>query len=437
MTWTVALMASRLLGAAAAAWRQLHRFRTPARPEAPAIWTPPRWATTHAVRHDAMPAAEGAVAPRQGKRGKKAAPPPSVSTSAPWVTALPLGPGAETAQPSLPRIRRPSLASRIKKLLDLTPQDIDARLLAAGYQGQPEARRVASVIAYRHVRRLRRMWIDGVPASELPPRDNLLLVGPTGSGKTHLVELVFREVLHVPTIVVDITQFSETGYSGSDLTEIPGRLFEAAGGDPFWCRCGAICLDEFDKLRGDNSSGKDVSGYGVQRSLLTLLTANSAQASGHGPSGRYMRTVSLESVTFFACGAFSGLEQAHAARRGVGFGAGHGAPTNEPLDLGQQTAVLERYGFLPELIGRFTRTVTLSPLGTAELRGIAERLRDAYARDLAADGLGLAFGPTELDAVVQRALQRGTGARGLRAEMQKRIEELQFGLINAKGGKAA
>ena len=138
--------------------------------------------------------------------------------------------------------RGPSLEERLGALPGLTPKQVDERLLTLGYRGQRHARRAASVLAYRHIRRLHRLNVEKVSPADLPPRDNYLFIGPTGSGKTFLVELLFRDLLKVPTVIVDITQYSETGYIGEDVNMILSRLFEAAGQDVGWAACGHPAL---------------------------------------------------------------------------------------------------------------------------------------------------------------------------------------------------
>ena len=441
MLWTVALVVSTLLVLVTALRSRWPRAAEEKPGLALAAWSPPQWASTHpgesTGRTDSIRPAPATPQPAAAATSPRA--PPRPSSTAGWVNLCPPPvTKVEPTDPPAPRTRLPSLRSRVRKLEMPSPREIDVRLEKAGYRGQPEARRVASVLAYRHVRRLRRLYDERVSSSNLPPRDNLLLVGPTGCGKTHLVELIFREILQVPTVVVDITAFSETGYIGHDVSEIPGRLLTQAGEDLAWASCGVVCLDELDKLAGDATNGKDVSGFGVQRSLLTLLSAETIEASIGSGQNRRTFLLPLRGVTFIACGAFSGLETEATSRRQVGFGAERapGAPDRVGAlpELAQQTEALERYGFLPELIGRFTRIVTLDPLGLPELRSIADGLHGLYARDLAADGIDSDFSPEELDAVARRAVKRGTGARGLRAEMQRRLEELQYAGIGSNEG---
>jgi ATP-dependent Clp protease ATP-binding subunit ClpX len=331
---------------------------------------------------------------------------------------------------------RQALQARVAALALPSPRQLDARLERLGYRGQAEARRSACVLAWRHLRRLQRLHLDGADPAALPDRDAFLLVGPTGCGKTHLVELLFREILEVPAVVVDATQFSETGYVGADVSTILTRLVAAAGGDEGWAACGVVVLDELDKLAGQSSAArfagaettKDVSGWGVQRSLLALLSGAYAEyAPDYGLSGRTPpRLLPLAGITFVACGAFSGLAAAEARRRELGFGAG-APPTPGAAPAGElEPAALERYGFMPELVGRFTRVVRLGPLGRAELRRILDGLVHRHARELGLDGLALELDEPALAALADQAYRAGHGARGLRAAVARHVESLVY-----------
>jgi ATP-dependent Clp protease ATP-binding subunit ClpX len=349
----------------------------------------------------------------------------------------------------------PTIEERLARLPALTPRDFDQQLQAKGYRGQQHARRAASVLAYRHVRRLKRLHLEHTPLHELPPRDNYLFIGPTGCGKTFLVELLFRDLLEVPTIIVDITQYSETGYIGEDVNMILSRLFEAAGQDVAWASCGVVCIDEFDKLASSRSNArfagegttKDVSGFGVQRGLLTLLSGHESLFPadfGYAALGPKL-AMPLGGITFIACGAFSGMK-ATADLLGVDETIGFGRTANK-IDLDaisvqlddrvlEQTAVFARYGFLPELVGRFSRVVSFAPLDGGTLRQILDdAVISAYGREFAAEGLELVVAEAVLEKIVTGALKRELGARGLRTSVVPYLEEAAFSHFGTGQGR--
>ncbi|WP_404366270.1 AAA family ATPase [Corallococcus coralloides] len=342
----------------------------------------------------------------------------------------------------------PPIQERVAALEVLSPQEIDARLGDLGYRGQPEARRAASVLAYRHLRRIRRLYLEGLEP-EPGTRENALFLGPTGSGKTFLVELMFREILGVPTVLADATQFSETGYVGDDVSTLLSRLYEAAERDPAWAACGVICMDEFDKLATSRSDSrfsgqqttKDVSGFGVQRSLLHLLSAAQATFPPDFGFTSRIRSESLDMgcITFIACGAFSGFRGTaatlnHVERVGFGREPGKGGQkdlesiatriTEEHLE---NTTAFSRYGFIPELIGRFNRLVSFDPLDAATLGDILQdTVLRTWEREFAHEGLELTVDPAVREWIVARALKRETGARGLRTALAPALEQAAY-----------
>jgi ATP-dependent Clp protease ATP-binding subunit ClpX len=337
--------------------------------------------------------------------------------------------------------RGEDVRSRVAALEVLSPREIDARLTDLGYRGQDEARRAASVLAYRHLRRIRRLHLEGL-APEPGLRENCLFLGPTGSGKTFLVELLFREILAVPTVLADATQFSETGYVGDDVNTLLSRLYEVADKDAEWAACGVICMDEFDKLATSRSDSrfagqqttKDVSGFGVQRSLLHLLSASSADfPADFGFTSRLQpENMDLACLTFIACGAFSGLRstaEGMAREERLGFGREPRAFQQEAIasqvsqEQLEQTTAFARYGFIPELIGRFNRLVSFTPLDAATLGDILQHnVLRAYEREFEQEGLRLLVEPAVREHVVARALKRETGARGLRTTLAPLLE---------------
>ena len=236
----------------------------------------------------------------------------------------------------LKKYRKSGLEHFIKFVRDLpllSPQAIFARLEELGYRGQREARRAVSLMAYRHVRRIRRIYLDGAKREQLLPKTNTLLIGPTGCGKTHLVELLFREVLRLPTVIIDITTYSETGYVGQDPSTILTRLLHAADDNPLLASIGIVCLDEFDKIASGQNNAifagagttKDVTGLGVQRELLKMLESCEVVVPlelTHSSYGDHV-VMSTADIAFVAAGAFSGFHQVAGRRAShgrIGFG---------------------------------------------------------------------------------------------------------------------
>jgi len=338
-----------------------------------------------------------------------------------------------------------SVEERLTRIEMQSPRAIDARLERLGYRGQRQARKAAAILAYRHLQRLRRFHLDGA-APDPGTRQNCLFIGPTGCGKTYLIELLFRDILEIPTILVDATQFSETGYVGDDVNTILSRLFAQAGGDLSWASCGIICMDEFDKLATSRSDSrfagqqttKDVSGFGVQRGLLSLLSAQKADfPPDFGFTSRQPPlSMPLQCITFIACGAFSGfkgvVDQIDDEVR-IGFGRSVKARPPEAIAVEvmeeelTRTTAFARYGFLPELIGRFNRLVAFAPLDAGSLKAIlVDGVLAEYQREFGDEGMNLTADTGVLDHIVARALQRETGARGLRAELARSIEEAAY-----------
>ncbi|MDQ3010904.1 MAG: AAA family ATPase [Acidobacteriota bacterium] len=324
----------------------------------------------------------------------------------------------------------------------IAPPEIAGRLEQLGYKGQEEARRALSLMAYRHVRRLKRLHVNNEPRRHVSPKQNTLMVGPTGCGKTFLVEQLFQQIFQLPTVIVDVTSFTESGYIGDDVGTILTRLIFAAEGDILRASCGIVCLDEFDKLASSTSNArfagegttKDVSGYGVQRELLKLIEGTDVMVPmDYGYSAYGQRApLSTRDLPFIACGTFSGIEDiTKNESKAIGFGErgghkGEGASPVLPPVL-EEVEVFQRYGFLPELMGRFARIVRFDPLPLETLRQILmDNVLPQFVREFRTEGLQLTVTEAAITHIVTRSLKRGTGARGLHSGLITAIEQTAF-----------
>jgi ATP-dependent Clp protease ATP-binding subunit ClpX len=350
----------------------------------------------------------------------------------------------------LKKYRKSGLEHFIKFVRDLpapSPRQIFARLEELGYRGQEEARRALSLMAYRHVRRVKRIYLDGAKRELLLPKSNTLLIGPTGCGKTYLVELLFQQILRLPTVIIDITTYSETGYVGQDPSTILTRLLHAADDNPLLASIGIICLDEFDKIASGQNNAvfagagttKDVTGMGVQRELLKMLESSEVVVPleiTHSTYGDHL-VMSTSDVAFVAAGAFSGFHQVarlRAARDRIGFGrdaatqrATDGVAVSFTTDEVEQLANFQAFGFLPELLARFSRFVPFAALDAATLMDILRtNVIDKLLREFEDEGFELTVEPPVLDHVVAEGLRRETGARGLAAVLTRHLERAAF-----------
>ncbi|MCB9919734.1 MAG: AAA family ATPase [Planctomycetes bacterium] len=356
-------------------------------------------------------------------------------------------PGSPDAPPS------PAFREWLAALPFPTPKEIVGSLRQHGYRGQDAAVKSVSLAAHRHLRRLRHLYLDGVARRSLPPKQNLLLIGPTGCGKTFLAETLFERVLEIPTTTVDITAFSESGYIGEDVNTLVTRLLFASEGDIEKTRVGMICIDEFDKLASSSNRAvfagqgttKDVSGFGVQRELLKMFDGATIPVPTHFSHESYSSKplVPTHDIAFVCCGAFSGLKSISQAKGfGIGFGRDDGV-----IGGSESIAVLydqeevenvvhfQEYGFLPELIGRFTRIVPFAPLDEKTLLTILEdNVLAGVRKELELGKIELVVEDDVAQKVVREAIEKETGARGLRARLSMHLEEALFEAFSGKPG---
>src|SRR5262249_31642141 len=265
--------------------------------------------------------------------------------------------------------------------------------------GQDEPRRALSLMAYRHIRRLKRLHIHGEGRRQLPPKQNTLLVGPTGCGKTFLVELLFQQIFQLPTVIVDIASLTARGYIGDDVNSVLTRLLSSAGGNTLIASCGFVRTVEFDKLASSTSNSrfagegttKDVSGYGVQRELLKMVEGTDVMVPmdyGYSSYGNRAQFSSRD-IPFIACGTFSGMSEIQkTADKSIGFRSRGEA--GEKSQVLEEIEIFQRYGFLPELMGRFARIVRFQPLPPETLRRILlDNVMPQFIREFKVEGLHL------------------------------------------------
>jgi len=315
------------------------------------------------------------------------------------------------------------------------------------YKGQEIARKSLTLMAYRHVRRLKRIYLEGIPRDQLPPKMNYLMIGPTGCGKTFMVELLFRKILKLPTAIVDVTQLSETGYVGSDTCTVLTTLLQNTGNDPIAASAGIICLDEFDKLATTQNMArfdgqgttKDVSGYGVQRELLRIIEGTEMLVPLDMNNTMYSQRIPLrtEDISFIACGTFSGFK---GITRDMNPQIGFNISSEERYDKSARKIAVkfedqevddienfQLYGFIPELMGRFTRIVTLDPLDRDTLKAILlDSVVKKFVREFREEGINFQVEKRVLNHIVDRSFKRQTGARGLASILTKYIEDAAF-----------
>ena len=348
------------------------------------------------------------------------------------------------------KVRKQGLEHFVKFVRDLpdpTPRAMFGMLHDQGYRGQDSARRALCLMAYRHVRRIKRIYLDGIERTEVPRKSNYMLVGPTGCGKTFLVEQLFGKILKLPTALVDITTYSETGYVGQDPSTILTRLLHAAEDNPMLASIGIVCLDEFDKIASGQNNAifagagttKDVTGMGVQRELLKMLETSEVVVPmelTHSSYGDHV-VMSTADVAFIAAGAFSGFQQVarhRAARDQIGFGRdktggidGDAIAVDFTEDQVENVANFQAYGFLPELIARFTRIIPFRALDAGTLKEILRSdVITRMEREFKAEGFRLEVAEEVLDAIVAEALRRETGARGLASTLTRTLEDVAF-----------
>jgi ATP-dependent Clp protease ATP-binding subunit ClpX len=316
--------------------------------------------------------------------------------------------------------------------------------------GQERTKKKLAVAVYNHYKRIE---IQKQPRSrndvELT-KSNIMLIGPTGTGKTLLAQTLAK-LLSVPFTIVDATTLTEAGYVGEDVENIILKLLQAAGGDIEKCQQGIIYIDEVDKIcrKDENPSiTRDVSGEGVQQALLKILEGTTASVPPQGgrkhPHQEFL-TIDTTNILFVCGGAFANLDKVIERRighKGVGFGAAIASKLNKDTGEVFEQCLPEdlmQYGLIPEFIGRLPVTSAVHQLSRDDLITILTEPRNAivkqFQRFFGFDGIELVFSSDALNSVADKALERETGARGLRSIIEEVLLEVQFELPSRRDVK--
>ena len=318
--------------------------------------------------------------------------------------------------------------------------------------GQEEAKKTLSVAVYNHYKRINQKEKHGKNEVELQ-KSNILMIGPTGCGKTLLAQTLAK-ILNVPLAIVDANSMTEAGYVGEDVEDILFKLLQAANGDTEKAERGIVYIDEIDKIARKSGMGRDISGEGVQQSLLKVLEGTKVAISTQGNSSSSFRhpsqmsapmVIDTRNILFICGGAFTELDKVIEKRlQGSQLGFGASVKSKSDKDVG---AILREVlpddllkdGLIPELVGRLPIIVTLDALNEESLIEILTEPKNAlikqYQKLMEMDGANLIFEDEAIRLIAKEAIQRNTGARGLRSILEKLMRNVMYEAPSV-GGKA-